>query len=75
MAYEPVYAIGTGYNEPKDEVIKLKKLLSLPKNAIFLYGGSVNEYNSKDYLNEEIAGLLIGNASLDPNQLIKIIRY
>ena len=73
VAYEPVSAIGSGNNEPVEKVLQFKKRLKLPKKIIFLYGGSVNEFNAKNYLNKEIDGLLIGNASLNPIQLIKII--
>jgi triosephosphate isomerase len=73
VAYEPVFAIGSGNNEPPEQVFQFKNRLNLPNKVIFLYGGSVNEFNAKDYLKEGIDGLLIGTASLNPLQLLKII--
>jgi len=74
VAYEPVYAIGTGNNEPLDKVIQSKEKLNLPSNTVFLYGGSVNENNAKDYLqSDEIDGFLVGGASLNPERFYKII--
>ena len=41
-------------------------MLNLP-NSHFIYGGSVNENNIKEYVvSDEIEGFLIGGASLDP---------
>jgi len=74
VAYEPVYAIGSGYNEPVEKVVKLKNRLNLNPDTVFLYGGSVNEKNAYNYLkNEQINGLLIGSASLNPIGFYKII--
>lgn len=74
VAYEPVYAIGTGNNEPLEKVIQLKNKLNLSLTTSFLYGGSVNDTNAKQYLSSnQIAGLLIGEASLDPRMFYRII--
>lgn len=74
-AYEPVCAIGTGRNESLGKVLKVKKTLSFSKDVKFIYGGSVNENNSSYYLkNQEIDGLLVGGASLDPEKFYKIIK-
>ncbi len=74
IAYEPDYAIGTGFNENPEEVIATKKKLSLKPKTLFLYGGSINEDNAKDYLKyQEIDGLLVGNCSLDPFKFRQII--
>ncbi len=73
VAYEPVEAIGTGQNEPPEQTVAMKKKMNLPKNCVFIYGGSVNEKNAADYFaTGEIDGFLIGKASLDPVQFIKI---
>lgn len=75
VAYEPVYAIGTGRNESLDQILKVKKNLSFSKDVKFIYGGSVNENNSSYYLkNQEIDGLLVGGASLSPEKFYKIIK-
>ncbi len=74
VAYEPIYAIGTGLNEPPEKVLVKKQRLNLQSNTIFLYGGSVNETNIEKYLaTDQINGFLVGNASLDPLKFAKII--
>ncbi|MBI4225824.1 triosephosphate isomerase [Candidatus Roizmanbacteria bacterium] len=75
VAYEPVYAIGTGQNEDVEKVIEVKKKLNLSEKVSFLYGGSITESNAQDYLvNSYIDGLLIGGSSLDPDEFFKIIK-
>ena len=74
VAYEPVSAIGTGYNEPIEKVLDVKKNLNLDKNIRFIYGGSVNPSNFKTYLDSpKIDGLLIGSASQDPKEFSKML--
>ena len=81
LAYEPIWAIGTGLSaSPKQasEVISLiheiVKEISGGIDVPILYGGSVNEENHLDFQNEEkINGLLIGSACLDPITFSKII--
>ncbi len=73
VAYEPVGAIGTGNNQPLNKVLEFKQTLSLGDSK-FLYGGSVNDANLSDYLQtEQIDGLLVGGASLNPEQFLRII--
>jgi len=75
VAYEPIWAIGTGNpcdpETAKKVLIFLRKILK--KNKI-LYGGSVNSENARDYINVGFDGLLIGGASLRPKEFIQIIR-
>lgn len=74
VAYEPVYAIGTGTNESPEKVLLMKKKLNLNSTTIFLYGGSVNEENVKQYIaTGKIDGFLVGAASLDPLKFSQII--
>lgn len=74
VAYEPMDAIGTGNNKTVEEVIAMKKNLSLLPHQKFIYGGSVNEENCTEYLqNPEIDGLLPGKASLDPVEFFSIV--
>ena len=75
IAYEPIWAIGTGVI-PKNEEIKkviseIKKIL--PSNKV-LYGGSCNENNIKE-LNKitEIDGYLLGGISLKINNLQELL--
>ncbi|MDO8504865.1 MAG: triose-phosphate isomerase [Candidatus Liptonbacteria bacterium] len=74
VAYEPIWAIGTGVADtPKgaDEMaIFIKKLLAVK----VLYGGSVNSKNASAFLaRKEIDGALVGGASLDPKEFKKIV--
>jgi len=74
IAYEPIYAIGTGMNEPADKVIEMKKKLKIDQNKVFIYGGSVNEKNAIDYLKiDGINGFLVGKVSLDPEKFAALI--
>lgn len=74
IAYEPVWAIGTGNSESIKNVISMKRKLNLNKSVKFIYGGSVNEENAVEYLNSnEIDGFLIATASLDPKKFFQII--
>ncbi len=74
VAYEPVEAIGTGDNAPLENVLQLKRSLVLAHSVKFLYGGSVTDQNVSQYLHsDQIDGLLIGGASLDPERFSRII--
>ncbi|KUK49665.1 MAG: Triosephosphate isomerase [Parcubacteria bacterium 33_209] len=70
LAYEPLWAIGTGENAPIDKVKEVREFLGDRK---VLYGGSVNFQNAKDYL-EITDGLLIGGASLNADEFLEIIK-
>ena len=76
IAYEPIWAIGTGQNAETSYIneihqfIKqeLKTKLKSSKDIQTIYGGSVNMQNYKEiYSSEHVDGLLIGGASLDHN--------
>ena len=84
IAYEPVWAIGTGVNATPEQVVDIHKFIRkfLLENLDFsekvgvrvLYGGSVNPENSKQLLQEdEIDGALVGGASLDFESFCAII--
>lgn len=85
IAYEPVWAVGTGSiatpeiaNEAhgmiRDEVRDLFGN-NLADSVRILYGGSVKPENSANMLNQpEIDGLLIGGASLEPESFARIIK-
>ena len=86
VAYEPIWAIGTGRNaEPSDagQVIGLIRQTlgelydgELAKAARILYGGSVKAGNIRDFMaHPEIDGALVGGASLDPEELALIVKY
>ncbi|MGH2642053.1 MAG: triose-phosphate isomerase [Actinomycetota bacterium] len=86
VAYEPIWAIGTGRNaEPTDagqvvEVIRAtlaERVSSEVAEAVrVLYGGSVKPGNIREFMaHPEIDGALVGGASLDPESLALIARY
>ena len=86
IAYEPVWAIGTGKTATAEMaaeahlIIRSQVARSLGHEAAnamrILYGGSVKPDNASSLLNQpEIDGALVGGASLDPQSFAKIVNY
>lgn len=80
IAYEPVWAIGTGKtptNQEIDEAIKYIKQcveLNCGPNIKVIYGGSVNKGNIVDIMNiSSVDGVLIGSASNNPNDVLSMM--
>lgn len=75
VAYEPVFAIGTGTPDtPENAQNVAQELKSKNPQLAVLYGGSVNSTNLKSFLAQpDISGVLIGKASLDAIEFGKII--
>jgi triosephosphate isomerase len=86
IAYEPVWAIGTGKTATPAIASEAHSLIrgevakalgdEIANNLRILYGGSVKPENVKDLMaEEEIDGALVGGASLNPNSFAAIVRY
>jgi triosephosphate isomerase len=79
IAYEPIWAIGTGDTceavEANRVIGLIRSLLSNPDVAI-QYGGSVKPNNIDEIMAQpEIDGVLVGGASLDPVGFARIVNY
>ena len=85
VAYEPVWAIGTGQTATPKIASEAHKLIRSEAEKRFgfeaanqlriLYGGSVKPDNIEGLMREpEIDGALVGGASLDPNSFIRIVK-
>ncbi len=86
VAYEPVWAIGTGKTATPEMAAEAHAVIRREATEIFgeefatqlriLYGGSVKPDNAKSLMSqEEIDGALIGGASLDPKSFAAIVKY
>jgi triosephosphate isomerase (TIM) len=67
VAYEPVWAIGTGLTPTPHDVVQMHAAIrdALPAHTRILYGGSVNPKNAAEILAlHEVDGALVGGASL-----------
>jgi triosephosphate isomerase len=84
IAYEPVWAIGTGRpatGAGANEVIgAIRRMVAqmhgeeVAQQVRILYGGSVNATNIAEFVSQpEIDGALVGGASLDPDQFVRIV--
>ncbi|MGK7943790.1 MAG: triose-phosphate isomerase [Microcystaceae cyanobacterium] len=79
IAYEPIWAIGTGETCESDEANRvigiIRQQLSNPDVTI-QYGGSVKPNNIDEIMKKpEIDGVLVGGASLDPTGFARIVNY
>jgi triosephosphate isomerase (TIM) len=86
VAYEPVWAIGTGKTATPELAAEAHAVIRREATEIFgedfasklriLYGGSVKPENASALMaQEEIDGALVGGASLDPKSFAAIVKY
>jgi len=80
IAYEPVWAISTNPDSRPDTPESALKSISTIKEILgsdihVLYGGSVNSKNVKDFtLHDQIAGVLVGGASIRKEEFVEILK-
>ena len=77
IAYEPVWAIGTGKNAQLRDIEEMHAFIreQLKKPVRILYGGSVKPDNARDILSQkDVDGALVGSASLDVKSFVKIVK-
>ncbi len=86
IAYEPIWAIGTGKTATKEDANNSIKQIrnqikeiygaDVSENVIIQYGGSVKSSNAKDLFEmSDIDGGLVGGASLKADEFAKIVNY
>ncbi len=76
IAYEPIWAIGTGKTATTDDAQKMCQFIrsKTDDNVIIQYGGSVNPKNIQDLMQQpDINGALVGGASLQPETMIQLL--
>lgn len=84
LAYEPVWAIGTGRRAEASQIREAHAFIreevqvafgAPDTNVPILYGGSVTPENFAEVLGvPHVAGALVGGASLDPQKFLQLVR-
>ena len=75
IAYEPVWAIGTGKTATPEMAQEAHAMIKSLHDTRVLYGGSVKPENAAELLAQpDVDGALVGGASLDPESFAAICR-
>ena len=85
IAYEPFWAVSSNRNSAPDTPESALEAINCIRDSLdskfsasaagFLYGGSVDSSNASDFLSkQEISGVLVGGASLDRQEFVKILK-
>ena len=76
IAYEPVWAIGTGLTPTLEDIEDIHTDLKEKSTAPLLYGGSVKVNNAKEVLGlNNVDGILVGSAALNAEDFSTMIQY
>lgn len=76
IAYEPVWAIGTGLTPTLEDITAIHKELKVKSLAPLLYGGSVKVTNAKEVLAiDNVDGILVGSAALYVEHFCTMMSY
>jgi triosephosphate isomerase len=86
IAYEPVWAIGTGRTATPEQADAMHEMIRNTLSGLYgedtaqgvciMYGGSVKPDNVDDLMAQpEVDGALVGGASLEPESFIRIVRF
>ena len=76
IAYEPVWAIGTGLTPTLKDIEIIHQELKLKSTSPLLYGGSVKVNNAEDVLKiKNVDGILVGSAALYVEHFSTMIKY
>jgi triosephosphate isomerase len=74
VAYEPVWAIGTGLTPSNEQIVDMHTALRSKTHAPLLYGGSVKVDNARSIMElQNVDGVLVGSASLSANDFCEMI--
>lgn len=77
VAYEPIFAIGTGSPDTPENAGHIASVLKekYGQDLEVIYGGSVNASNVKGFITQEnISGVLVGNSSLSAEEFIRVVK-